>query len=339
MNGRPAEPKSALNSLILVRILAKAGKPPARAQIAKDLKPYVGPNQSQSEWNDSVEDALRESQAAGLIDPKPFRLTDAGQTAALAFLNQETLPGANWPTLRDRHLIALALGISARDKSAFQAVGTSKGLRPAVLVKRFGLPGSRVPSESRVVHLLAWQQLQRAHEIRVPPTEDFKPKAVLRATILKGQKGDPVTLLAAQATKADSNSLRHVREAVIRQWLEIDPAVPPDVAAPPESSVPKERELDLSDFASRVRELARTSPTGKFGENKVFLSHVWKRFQSEGGNGMTRADFERRLVDASRQNLLTLSRADLVSAMNPVDVADSEICLGNSTFHFIRTDR
>jgi hypothetical protein len=94
---------------------------------------------------------------------------------------------------------------------------------------------------------------------------------------------------------------------------------------------------DLTRFAERVQEAARISPSGRFGDNKVFLSHVWKQYQGRG-NGMTREEFDRLLVEANRQNLLTLSRADLVSAMSPEDVHSSEIRLPNSTFHFIRTD-
>jgi hypothetical protein len=89
-----------------------------------------------------------------------------------------------------------------------------------------------------------------------------------------------------------------------------------------------------------VRELADTSPTGHFGEHKVFISHVWDRFrEDQASNGMTREEFDRRLVEANRENLLTLSRADLVDAMDPADVQASEIRLSHSTFHFIRTDR
>jgi hypothetical protein len=237
--------------------------------------------------------------------------------------------------LRDRYLIALALGISPADKAAHQAVGTSIGLRPAVLARHFALPGSKAPSESRVMHLLAWKQLQKAHEIEIPLTEDFKPKSVLKATLLKGQKGDePVKMLAAQVTKAQSNKLQHVRDAVLRHWAAQQPVVSLAVPATEPST-----NLNLQNFAGRVRELAQTSSTGKFGDNKVFLSHVWQRFQSEGGNGMSRAEFDRRLVEANQENLLTLSRADLIGAMNPEDVSESEIRLSNSTFHFIRTDR
>ena len=159
--------------------------------------------------------------------------------------------------------------------------------------------------------------------------------AALRVTTL-----DPVKLLAAQVTKAEGNSVKHLREAVIRNWL-TDKAP----AAMPTPTNPKPAESDshtpnLTEFADRVRTIAKNSATGRFGDNKVFLSHVWNQYRGDGGgNGMTRSDFDQLLVDANRENLLTLSRADLISAMDPQDVQSSEIRLANSTFHFLRTDR
>jgi hypothetical protein len=46
--------------------------------------------------------------------------------------------------------------------------------------------------------------------------------------------------------------------------------------------------------------------------------------------------FKARLVSAHRQQLLELSRADLVEAMDPKDVDASEARYLRSTFHFVR---
>lgn len=342
-----------LGRLILVRLLDTAKTPPTRSKFDKDLKPYLGAALSKSQWQDVLSRALADLEQRGLIETRPFRLTESGRGSAIAFLGMETAPAAKWTMLRDRYLIARALGISPTDKPALRDVGTSKGLRPAVLVHHYDLPGSPVPSESRVKHLLAWKQLQQAHDIDVPPAQDISHNALLRATILRGQKGDPVTLLAAQVTNADSASLRHVREAVIRCWLERSRQSGPaeesvtDRNRHPAGAAERHSEqhetfpaTNLIEFAGTVLDLARTSPTGWFGENKVFVSHVWNRFRdAKSTNGVTRADFDRWLVECNRQGLLALSRADLVSAMNPEDVEASEIRLPNSSFHFIRTDR
>ncbi|TKD03364.1 hypothetical protein [Polyangium fumosum] len=108
-------------------------------------------------------------------------------------------------------------------------------------------------------------------------------------------------------------------------------------AAPP----PPEKKLlplpkDDSTFAQRVLSAARGSKSGRFGENKVFVSHVIRQLEGEGfAIGDVNA-FKERLVAAHRGKLLALSRADLVQAMAPADVEDSEIGHLNGTFHFVR---
>lgn len=134
--------------------------------------------------------------------------------------------------------------------------------------------------------------------------------------------------MAARATGASSPHPDKVREAVICRWVR---AIDPETVQPP---------YDLPAFADRVRQLACSATTGRFGEHKVFISHVWSRFRQDAvAVGMTRQEFNNHLVDANRENLVTLSRADLVSGMNPDDVQQSEIKLPHSSFHFIRTDQ
>jgi hypothetical protein len=350
MNEPLTGPLNSLGALILVRLLA-AGKPPARSGLSDVLKRYFDPRLDKADWNDLLQRALTGLEQRGLIEPKPYRLTDAGRQQAATFLGLAAAPAnLQWTSLRNRYLVALALGIDPADKDRVKQVGTSGGVRAAVLVRHFGLPGTPVPSESRVKHLLAWRQLREAHDVPIPPTEDISHNAILKATMLRGQHGDPVTLLAAQATKAENTSADKVREAVIRQWLgERDRSGASAGTGATSAQQPANGQhgqvaaaapFDLARFAERVRELARTSPTGRFGENKVFLSHIWERFHEQpGGNGMSRAEFERHLVEANRQDLLALSRADLVSAMDPADVEASEIRLPHSTFQFVRADR
>jgi hypothetical protein len=347
--------------LILVRLLA-TGKPPVKSDFDKALKRYLPAQQGagQGGWSEQLGQTLAGLERDGLIEAKPYRLTDAGREQAARFLGLMAPPAnAKWPTLRDRYLVARALGIDPADKELLKKVGSSDGVRAAVLVRHFQLPGSPVPSESRVMHLLAWRQLREAHDLEIPLTQDISHKAILGATLLKGQHAkEPVKLLAAQVTRADNTDIAKVRDAVIRQWLAAREAVeppPPSVSpslpsSPAASSVSPSPPFDLTTFAARVQELARSAATGRFGDNKVFLSHVWDRFidqpqdaSDRNGHGpspgMTRAEFDRHLVEANRQNLLTLSRADLVSAMDPGDVEASEIRLPHSTFHFVRTDR
>jgi hypothetical protein len=97
---------------------------------------------------------------------------------------------------------------------------------------------------------------------------------------------------------------------------------------------------DLGAFAQRVLAAARRSPTGWWGERKVFISHVWEEYQRRERKGGRQAGdleaFKLLLVRANRASLLSLSRADLVEAMDKDDVKRSEIASLGTTFHFLR---
>jgi len=94
---------------------------------------------------------------------------------------------------------------------------------------------------------------------------------------------------------------------------------------------------DLSAFAARVLEAAKSSPTGHFGANKVFISHVWRLLRDDPAvSTMSLDEFKKRLAEANQARLLDLSRADLVEAMDPEDVRLSEVSHLGASFHFIR---
>ncbi len=82
--------------------------------------------------------------------------------------------------------------------------------------------------------------------------------------------------------------------------------------------------------------LPRIGPEGRFGDEKVFVSALWQRIEADPRmRGLTIDQFKRWLVSANRDGDLQLARADLVGAMNPRLVADSEINSMGSTFHFV----
>lgn len=93
---------------------------------------------------------------------------------------------------------------------------------------------------------------------------------------------------------------------------------------------------DEKGFAERVLSAARASKTGRFGDDKVFVSHVLRQLQAEGFAIPDVDAFKERLVAAHRAKLLSLSRADLVQAMAAEDVDGSETRYLNARFHFVR---
>ena len=154
--------------------------------------------------------------------------------------------------------------------------------------------------------------------------------AVLCIALLGGQQSkNPEKRLAANAVSTPSLHPDKVREKLICNWL-----------SDSDLSAVQTIRFDLRAFAAKIHELSCNASSGRFGQNKVFISHVWNHFQQEpDAAGMSRAEFDHHLIEANREDLLALSRADLVSGMDPADVQKSEIPLAHSSFHFIRTDQ
>jgi hypothetical protein len=68
----------------------------------------------------------------------------------------------------------------------------------------------------------------------------------------------------------------------------------------------------------------------------VFIAALWRASQREPSlQHISLPEFKQRLVEANAQSFLHLSRADLVQAMDPQLVAESETVYLNATFHFV----
>jgi hypothetical protein len=68
----------------------------------------------------------------------------------------------------------------------------------------------------------------------------------------------------------------------------------------------------------------------------VFIAALWRASQREPNfPRISLSEFKRRLIEANTKDLLHLSRADLVQAMDSQLVADSETAYLNATFHFV----
>lgn len=107
--------------------------------------------------------------------------------------------------------------------------------------------------------------------------------------------------------------------------------------APPSRRKPA---LDLStcslqEFGRAVNDAARSVTHGRW-HSAVFISAVWEELLQQGAQGLTYDAFKRRLIQAMQDDLVELSRADLVEAMPYELVRDSETNYSGARFHFIR---
>jgi hypothetical protein len=93
---------------------------------------------------------------------------------------------------------------------------------------------------------------------------------------------------------------------------------------------------ELEAFARDVLEAARKSRTGRFGQDRVLINHVWKQFQRvHPASGLDEESFKLRLVEANRARLLSLVCADMAPVMKASDIEASETRYLSATFHFV----
>ena len=165
-----------------------------------------------------------------------------------------------------------------------------------------------------------------------PSAKKADPKAIAEA-LLRRELGDPsakkpLDLLATRAVSAQRDSPAILASAILTDWIGRSPL-------PPAPAIP----LELSAFARRVAEAARRSPTGRFGEDQVFIAQVRHVLLDDPDfAGMDDATFKGRLVEAHRARLLELGRADLVEAMDPAAVRESATPYLNAVYHFVRIE-
>ncbi len=338
-----------LELLALARLLVAGEKGLTRAKLATDLKPLAG---------SPIDPALEALESARAIAPilnkkgKPtasLTLTGEGRRATLEALGLEALPPkTTWATLKASHLVALALGrpglaignlkaeiLRARYGLELGEKPTPKQATDALAAKLFGLePGEPFTTETILRKLLP-------HAGIILPAGEKPGPGPIGQVLFHRELGDPsarnpLDLLATRSVGARNQKAAELGSALLRTWAaRPDPAEAE--AEPPTKETPAP--LDLGTFARRVVEAARTSPTGWFGDAKVFISHVWKALKDDlAFAGMDVADFKGLLHEAHRARLLELGRADLIEAMDPADVRESATAYQNVVYHFVRTE-
>jgi hypothetical protein len=108
-------------------------------------------------------------------------------------------------------------------------------------------------------------------------------------------------------------------------------------------------DVDLPTFVEAVRSLANhiePDPTpsgsarGRFGERKVFIAAIRRALRATDFARLPRAAVDELLLRAHREGLLQFARADLVAAMDPDEVRDSEVTHPTGArFHFVVVER
>jgi hypothetical protein len=314
--------------LLLARLLVAAKRPPTMNAVRKDLGKALGSEPSTETMQDWV-DRLR---AEGFLGEK-LTLTDAGARHALEFLGADRVPPrTNWVAMITRYLVPRALGMNSSDASKVKKLSREDGLAGAVLKRRYGIAKTDKDSLDSVLEAVICQKLG----YDVPTLKELKKRKI--AELLKAEESS-IPKQPKQQVRAllAANNFGELRARVLAEWVSANTSRASEATAATNIGP---FDFDLDAFARTVVAAARGCPTGWFGDNKIFISHVYRHVNGEPAfSGVNLDDFKQRLVEANRNDRLTLSRADLVSVMNPDDVRESETRQLDAVFHFIVIER
>lgn len=330
--------------LVLARLLTGGETGAEFSEIKKDVGPLLEHRWAGAALTALLEEALAQLEAAGLATRTTVKNTDrsvltpAGRGAILAFLRLDALPPkATWATIKKGSLLLGAMGLPAPNSEERKQFAKAEGFKAALLKDRHKLTTGAYPTLAQASVALAWKLLG------VDSTKPFTKEAVLTELYNRrlgehrqGTSKKAIERLIAQTVNARRNGVAELRLAVVRDWVDHGSGhvAPPSAPASAVPSAP----FDLKAFAERAVSAARSSRSGWFGDDKVFIAHAWR--SAQGGPGFENMEietFKRRLAEANQARYLDLVRADLVEAMDPRDVQESEVRFLGATFHFVRT--
>lgn len=335
------EPSQRLDLLILARLSTTTRRPPSVKKLESELFPFVEARLSRGEWSSQLAERLAALRTTRGIDDRRVP-TPKGLERLRGALGVRELP-TKWSEFSRALIPALALALPG---TQWSEVASADKLRARIIRqdRRLSLP--ELPTLAQAVDAQIWQAL--GLDETGPLTLGTLRRAVLARSLgisLRAKSMDVADVgqwLASAATGTPTRTIMASQRALVRQWLfggggsgtqgqvlKQRPAVDatPTIALEP---------LPLERWAEQVQALADASTTGRYGDERVFIAAVWRAAQA---GPATLHDplpaFKTRLVEANRAGLLRLHRADLVGAMDPQLVQESETRHLNATFHFV----
>lgn len=339
-----------LQELIPIRFLACPDNGLTASEIKKSLNYFFYQPPSSNEWLRALQQ-LAEHGLLNKTGKSRFQISAIGQKLALQKLGLQFLPPATrWLMLKNCYLIASILKLPAPiNERDCLSITSADGLRASILVNAFRLSIDAYPSLTKARDSLLWQQLAELvtanlqHKLMASNATRSRPFtmgsviALLLNSLLGTERELPwdaaLKQLAAKAVGARRISLEELRLAIFRAATE----KPSQQSESFPDQLPEPFNLEF--FANQVIQSANRSQTGKFGDNKVFISHVWHQMELDGNTfGMDLKQFKHYLALANNKDLISLSRADLAYAMDQSAILASETSYLNSIFHFIRLE-
>lgn len=344
-----------LQEFIQIRFLSSPDNELILSELKKSLKHFFFNPPSNNEWLHEIQQLVNEG-ALQTIGKARYQLTPQGRKAALQVLGLSSLPvNTRWQTIKNCYLISVVLGlptpVNERDR---QRIASADGLRASILANAYQLSTDAYPTLTKARDSLLWQQLidttvaaNLQKKISASNSKNIRPftqgsvMALLLSNLLGAERElsweSALKQLVAKAVNARRTDPEELRIAILKTAT-IKSLIPAqkhkhELQDPP---IPK---LDLESFAAQVMQSANRCQTGRFGDNKIFISHVWRQMELDGTQfGLDLNQFKLYLTLANNKGLISMTHADLTYAMDRRDVSASETPYLNATFHFIRLE-
>jgi hypothetical protein len=322
-----------LETLILARLAVPRHSPLTLSKLSRAMSSFLAAGLSAAESRHEILEAVKRLREARQIDAGALTLLDDGRNRLCAALRVPLLPGArNWAEFKRKHLVRL-----------FHAESTSKSAKNLGLVliaRKLELPDDAARSESALADACLAKALRLDGK--------YRSMAQIRTAFLANVLGVPVRpkteqvlrISAAAISGARTAGTEDIVHALTVSWLS-GTGTPgdargtaSDTARPPGGA--RGNDDLFSRTVGKVLEATRNPSAKHYGPDKVFIASVWDNLRNDTElSELDESAFKTLLVEAHRRGALTLSRADLVAAMDPVLVAASETQHLNATFHFI----
>lgn len=335
-------------------VVARAGVIGGRLSVGELIKPlarFSPAELTQDAWRERLFGVVSDLRAQDVLDAEHHLHDDGELVRRIGRLAART-----WPSLADRVLPALALGIAAGDSKLQARLSGRDAWAAAIIGRTLALwVDGPPPTLPAVCDALAWRELGLPGKPKRCPPEI---RALFLQRQLHSDAGPPerlVRVLAAREVGAPRPELRALRDALVRGWLagrtlgaarsadndgrEAAASAHGDAAGSVEhvpDAAGEDSAVRSAGFASDALRAAGATRDGTIGDRKVFVSAVWHELRRDPPwSALTLDDFKARLVAAHRAGELVLARADFVAAMDPELVAASEITTDSASFHFI----
>ena len=349
-----------LGSLLLSRVACAGGA--TRAQLVRDLGPFVSSKLSPAELRSTIDTELTRLLSAGLVrnDRSRYRASEAGAEATARFLREKESHARAWSEQRDIWLVAKVLGVDAAKPGIRTALTRPEGLNALIVQSSFGLNLRQALSPSKLRAALALLALERAFGNNVKSglnrgaALSAKAGLVLASQLLQNPRevntdSRLVSMLSAEqvgATRADIEILRlallkRLAAGALKEQAQPTPErIAPTAANDAARSAPKAvKRPGLAQFSAGVLTAARSHAQGWSGSRKAFISQVWQAIRTSHPDwGLSEIEFKDMLAGAHRAGQVVLASADLKDKQNLKDFEESAISYKNTVWYFVRVD-